>query len=148
MTCKAIVCPIGCEQQTFFNQAQTKPLFKTKSKYNCSLCYYNHFYYQNYLVVALWFYFKSFFLLSQTSTHAQTQTFIFPSPISFNLKILVLQVAMHCQGKWWLTHRFDPISFPLFPSTTTIIVIISQIKVVKLQIQPKSHFSWLNSNCT
>jgi hypothetical protein len=42
MTCKAIVCPIGCEQQTFFNQAQTKPLFKTKSKYNYSLCYWIH----------------------------------------------------------------------------------------------------------
>jgi hypothetical protein len=29
MTCKAIVCPIGCEQQPLFIHAQTKPLFKT-----------------------------------------------------------------------------------------------------------------------
>jgi hypothetical protein len=41
-TCKAIICPIGCEQQPFFIQAQTKPLFKTKFKYNCSFHYWNH----------------------------------------------------------------------------------------------------------
>jgi len=41
MTCKAIVRPIGCEQQPFFIQAQTKLLFKTKSKYNYNFHYWN-----------------------------------------------------------------------------------------------------------